>query len=623
MMRVISIGVLMCAHLLCAPALCAPAWAATFGAKAAVEQTDPFVGEPFVFQIQVSGSEHPEQPDLSHVKDFAVAFRGGQQNSRRSVTIINGRVTEDVQEGYFFSYELTPKREGRLVIPSITVISNGRSTQTNPVVINARKPVEAEDFKLRMSLSKDHCYVGEPVILTVTWFIGKDVRDYRFTLPLLNDDTFRLADPEVDTQSGDKVYRIPLGDGEAIGVQGRGREGGKQYATITFQKVLIPVSSGNVTIEPATVACSALTGYKRQRSLFDDDFFGSDFFGTGRRGIYKTVVVPSNGLDLRISDLPLEGRPANFAGHVGEYKIETQATPTEVNVGDPITLTLSLSGPDFLEYVELPPLNEQLRLARDFKVPKERATAEILGKSKVFTQTIRALRLDVKEVPSIELPYFDTVTGTYRVARSEPIPLTVNKTRIITALDAEGVNPMESPGSEIETWTKGIAFNYEDMGALVNQRLTPLSWFRSPLWICLFAGPPLCYVLLLSGIALIRKRNADPTKARARKAFGRLERSLKQAQGSPTSAPACDMVQDAFRHYLGDKLRMGKGALTFNDVKEALKARGLDPGTLDRLKILFERCEAGRYAGIGVSSDGSSIAKQGILLAKDIEKKLK
>jgi hypothetical protein len=247
----------------------------------------------------------------------------------------------------------------------------------------------------------------------------------------------------------------------------------------------------------------------------------------------------------------------------------------------------------------------------------------ILGKSKVFTQTIRALTPDVKEVPSIELPYFDTVTGTYRVARSEPIPLTVNETRIITALDAEGVDPLESAGSEIETWTKGIAFNYEDMGVLVNQRLTPLSWFRSPLWICLFVGPPLCYVLLLSGIALIRKRNADPMKARARKAFGRLTRSLKEAQGSPASAPVCNMIQDAFRHYLGDKLRMPRGALTFNDVKEALEEKGLDQDTLNRLKALFERCEAGSYAGIEGSSNTSSIAEQGILLAKDLEKKLK
>jgi hypothetical protein len=68
---------------------------------------------------------------------------------------------------------------------------------------------------------------------------------------------------------------------------------------------------------------------------------------------------------------------------------------------------------------------------------------------------------------------------------------------------------------------------------------------------------------------------------------------------------------------------MPKGALTFNDVKESLRAKGLDQGTLDRLKALFERCEAGRYAGIGGSSDASSMAEQGILLAKDLEKKLK
>jgi len=112
-------------------------------------------------------------------------------------------------------------------------------------------------------------------------------------------------------------------------------------------------------------------------------------------------------------------------------------------------------------------------------------------------------------------------------------------------------------------------------------------------------------------------------KARARKAFGLLTRSLKEAQGPSSSVHSCDMVQDAFRHYLGDKLRMPKGALTFNDVKEKLKAKGLDRGTLDRLRVFLERCEAGRYAGNAGSSDGASLAEQGTLLAKDLEKKLK
>ena len=292
-------------------------------------------------------------------------------------------------------------------------------------------------------------------------------------------------------------------------------------------------------------------------------------------------------------------------------------------MGDPITLTLSLSGPDYLEHVDLPPLAEQFDLTRDFKVPKERATAEISGGTKTFTQTIRALRPDVTEIPPIELPYFDTVTGSYRVARSEPISLAVHETRIVTALDAEGVEEVASLGSEIETWTKGIAFNYEDMGAVVNQRLKPLSWFRSPLWFYFILGPPLCYVLLFTAVGLVRKRNADPMKTRAKKAFGRLSRSLKEAEGAASTAHTCDLVLDAFRHYLGDKLSIPKGAITFHDVKETLASRGLDQGTLDRLKGLFERCEAGRYAGNAGRSDGAYLAEQGFLLAKDLEKTLK
>jgi len=131
--------------------VCPAALAAPLSATAEVERRDAFVGEAFVFQIQVSGSENPEKPELSHMKDFTVTFRGGQQNSSRSVTIINGRMTQNVQEGYVFAYHLTPKRAGRLVIPSVTIHAGGRTAHTEPVIINAKKPVETDDFKPSVS----------------------------------------------------------------------------------------------------------------------------------------------------------------------------------------------------------------------------------------------------------------------------------------------------------------------------------------------------------------------------------------------------------------------------------------------------------------------------------------
>ena len=68
---------------------------------------------------------------------------------------------------------------------------------------------------------------------------------------------------------------------------------------------------------------------------------------------------------------------------------------------------------------------------------------------------------------------------------------------------------------------------------------------------------------------------------------------------------------------------MAKGALTFNDAKDTLEGKGVDPDILDRLKDLFDQCEAGRYAGGTGLSDGASICEQSLRLAKVLEKQLR
>ncbi len=590
---------------------------------AAVERNTVFVGEPFIYQIQIQGSEDPEKPDVADIPGFDVVFQGGQQNSSTSMTIINGRVTRNVKKGYFFSYQLTPKHEGRLTIPPVAVSVDGRTLQTPPVEINVRKPVSTDDFKLRLDLSKTECYVGEPVTLTFTWYFGKDVRGFNFTLPLIEDtDTFFFADPDVNTNTGKNYYRIPLGDGQVIGEKGEGRYNGKTYATISFQKILIPKKSGIVTIEPARVVCEALDGYDRGSRSPGDDFF-SDFFGSGRRGRYRKVVVPSNSLSLRISDLPVEGKPDGFDGHVGEYTIQASAVPTHVSIGDPITLTITLSGPEYLDHISLPPLNKQKSLAGKFKIPEERATGEVKGKTKVFTQTIRALAPDVTRIPPVELVYFNTRTQQYDIARTSSIPLDVKPARIVTALDAEGGSPSAVNRALVETWVQGIAYNYEGMDVIRNQRFRPLSWFKSPLWCSLIGFPPLVYLMLLTGSTIARKRNADPLAAQSKKAYSLLLGHLKQAEKSESEQAASECILDELRKYLGYKLGIAGGAITFDDVEDLLGERGIHKDQLDTLNRIFETCEAGRYAGASGNSDLKSLAAEIRELAKTIEKRLK
>jgi hypothetical protein len=570
--------------------------AQTFTAEAAVEKLQVYVGEPFVFQVQVKGNDSPEEPNLTGLNGFSVERLGGQQNSSQSVTIVNGRMNRNVSKGYVFNYRLTPQKAGALTIPALSVTADGKAVRTRPVTIRVQTPSETEDFKLRVTLSESRAYIGQPVTMTVTWYIGGNVRDFAFNVPVMKDDRFDVIafDPAVPTTQNSNYLRIALGNQQAIGKKGTGDLNGRSYTTVRFQKVLIPKQAGSISLPQATVSCQATGMRSRRRSLLDEFF--SDPVGLGRAGT-QTVVAPSNPLSLEVKSVPTAGRPAHFSGLVGRYAIEAEAAPTDMNVGDPVTFTLRVSGPTYLANVALPSLQQQTSLARDFRIPQDRAPGVVRGGAKVFTQTIRATHPGVTQIPPVEFSYFNPDSGAYETAETDPIPITVKGTRIITARDAEGVETGGIIQTGIETQEGGIGANYEAFDALETQAQGIGAWLRSPLWAAFILLPPLTYFGLLTFV-FKRNRQSDPILRKAQRAQRDLAKTLKEL---PQSASAGDQqdaaLLDALRRYLGDRLALPAGALTFDDVRKELESRDVSGEVVEELKVVFERCEAGRYAG--------------------------
>ncbi len=561
-------------------------------AEAAVEKLQVYVGEPFVFQVQVKGSESPEKPSLAGLDGFKIQEMGGQQNSSQSVTIVNGRMNRVSSKAYVYSYRLTAKRAGALTIPAITVKVEGKELKTRPVTIRVQTPSETEDFKLRVVLSESKAYVGQPVTMTVTWFVGTDVGEFNFNVPVLEDDRFDVAslDPAVDPNRQGDFIRIALGDQQAIAVRAQGDLDGRTFTTLRFQRVLIPKQAGRLDFPQATVSCQTRGS---RRGL--NDIFGEPF-GLGRRGAPQKVVVPSNAASLQVNELPAAARPANFSGLVGRYSIEAEATPTEMNVGDPITLTLRVSGPRYLAKTELPSLEHQTALVRDFRIPQDRASGTVEGRSKVFTQTIRATHSGVAQIPPIELAYFNPDTDAYETATTEPIPVTVEGTNIITARDAEGSSAGGVVQNELESLEGGIAHNYEDLDALENQVHGLAAWLRSPVWTAFIVAPPLAYFGFLA-LVLIQGRQTDPAVRKARRAHHVFSAALDDLSDMDAGADEQDAaLLLALRQYLGDRLGLPAGSLTFSTVRENLAEREIDDEIIDALDGLFTRCEAGRYA---------------------------
>ncbi len=586
--------------------------------QAVVERQDAFVGEAIPMQIQVNGHNSPDKPILSNIADFTVQFRGGRQNSSTSITNINGKWSRISKHGFIFNYLLTPKRAGQLTFPPVSLSLDGKVYTTRPLTISAKEPEETDDFKLRLHLSQDKCYVGEPVTLTTTWYIGKDVKNFEFIMPLLDDTRFEVVNPMPAPQriNSQDEFEIPLGDATVIARRSKGRLDGNSYTTLSFQQIVIPRQNGELTLPQATVACLALSGYSRQRQRnrsgpFGNDDFFNDFFNQGAQKIYETVITPSNEPRLTVAPLPEAGRPENFNGPVGEFTISAQAAPTHVNVGDPITLTLTVSGP-LVNRVKLPNLHHLAETG--FKIPEEISPGEIKGQSKTFIQTIRAKNDQVREIPAIHLSYFNPRTKKYETARSSAIALSVQPTRIITALDAEGgAQVMKRKIKSIEA---GINFNYDDATVLVSQGAKQTSSVSS--WLIL-AAPPGCFAVLFLSTFLMRRRKKDPASLRAQQAFAELNNKLSflEDRGEITG------LAMALKTYLGHKLRRPPGALTFLDVEHLLKKRGVDRETLKTLEGIFDQCEACQYSGgTTAGKELHRLIQQTRAVAEKLEEKL-
>jgi BatD DUF11 like domain len=589
--------------------------------QAQVDREEVTVGESFRLQIKIDGDDSPAEPDLSELEDFTVVPRGGGQNNRESISIINGKMNRVSEHGYIFNYELTPQKEGLLTVPAIEITAGGKTLLTQPIPIRVSKPIVSNEFKLRTLLSETESYVGQPLVLTVKWFVNTDIAEFKFDLPILEDQRFAFADyPDDSNYQGQDAIAVDLSGSRVIAR--KGQEG--QFTTVTLRRIVIPEEPGEFSLAQGRVFSKIITGYQQNRGPRPFNDFFNDFFGS-RQAIYRQVVTESNPLKIKVSPLPEENRPADFSGLIGQYSLAAEADPTEVNVGDPITLTIMVTGTEYLDNVLLPPLENQPEIKKNFKVPEEMGQGEVDGRVKIFTQTIRARYPTVKEIPGISLNFFNPKTATYESVATKPIPLQVHATNIVTAKDAEGVAPGVAK-NELTSLNKGIAFNYVGEDILESRDFRITSWIGSPAGLALMLVPPCLYLLILVPVSVKRKRLQDAETLQAQKALSEFSRELKTLEQEADHKELPQIVSglvEAMRTYLSKRFAIPPGGLVHKDVAAVLKQRSIEGSLLDELKEILEWCEVYQY-GAGDKTDGSGedvrrMLQTALILFKNID----
>jgi BatD DUF11 like domain len=544
-----------------------PLYAADIEIAAVVEKNILSVGESFIYQIQIQGSDNvsdfPKENwgDTEFTDSFKVEFLGGQNNSSRQIIIINGRRKEIINTAYIISWSLTPLKFGTLTIPSITVSIDGKKYTTRSIKIESKEAEESENLKLLVTLDKYSAYAGEPLLITFTWYIGMNITEFVYSIPFFQDKNFSFIDQENSNADPSSLVRFPVDGISVTAVQGKGTLKGKSYTTITFSKLVTPKTPGNFTIPKSVISVSA----QSSRSGRGSDLFSSFF--SSFQAEYQQFTVPSNDLTLKVVDLPLEGKPDNFNGYIGELNIKTSASPQNVRVGDPITFSMRISGPKNIADWDPPDLQKQYELAANFKMPSEISAGKIDGNSVVFTQTIRSLNDTVTQIPELEIPYFDTSKGIYSIASSQAIPITVARG---SAVNVEGTTNIDSGDLQqeiVQSVNNGINFNYTDVKILKNQNFGLKILSQFPL-ILLLIIPPLFFMILLI-ITLSKKSNFFTIKSRSKNTLVEITKELKNIE-LKLEDPSKDhgkKVKLIFQSYMANKISADNGPITEKDVK--------------------------------------------------------
>jgi hypothetical protein len=511
------------------------------------------VGDTATLSLNFDGGSPDALPSLPNIAQLRYQSVGDST----AISMVNGDVSSVVSH----SYLITALRPGRFVIPSMTVSIDGQTYRSQPVTLTVLKSAPAVDPRttfLKLIVPRTTVYVGEILPVQIQLYF-QNVQGAE--MPHLNEEGFTLGKMIQAGQSAPVLNGI-------------------QYRMFELRTFVVPAKVGKLNLGPATMSMSVPRPDARR-----------DFFG--RIADWQPVTLESNPQPLDVLPLPAENVPNSFSGAVGNFTLHVSVSPTNIAVGDPITVKVQISGQGPLENLTLPAQADW----QQFKVyppTSDFQPSDDSGSSgtRTFSLTVVPQNLEIKELPPFEFSYFDPNQKSYRTLEQPAVPLIVRPT-------AASLPPPTLA-------TAGAADNSNAPRDIISirQRLGDLTSIREPLiqqpW---FLGLQCLPALVWAGL-LIRRRQKEKMdsnpKLRRQKQVEQTIRSglreLRQFASANQSVEFFAELVHLLQEQLGERLDLPASAITEAVLEERLQPLGLPEDQIAQLRELFQACNQARYA---------------------------
>ena len=466
--------------------------------------------------------------------------------------------------------------------------------------------VSGKDLFLRVIPSKKSAYVGEQVVLTYKLYTKVGVSSVSLS--------------KMPAYAG--FWTKDISDNNGTLRQSSEYVNGIEYTTAEIQKVIVvPQRSGKLTIDPMTMECVAQVRTERSNSRGMDPFeafFNDPFFNRNIVNVKKELS--SQPFTLDVKSLPENGKPASFAGAVGNYNFKSEIDKTELSTNEAVTITLTVSGTGNVELLQMP----EPVFPPDFEVydPKVSTTTNVGSQGLNGTKKAEYLaiprRAGTFTIPSIEFSYFNPSSETYQTVSTEPYEIKVEKG--FGSDDGGGIyasnqEDIKYLGSDIRHIMTG------------NPRLKPMQ--------TVFFGSAAYYVALLALLALfiilllvLKKREQltqDTAANRNRKADkvarGRLKNAYQHLKAKDQEKFYVEMSQ-ALWGYIADKLGIERSKLSMDTVSETMKGKNVPDELTQQFIDTLNNCEFARFAPGSAEEKMDDLYQRGIDVISKAEKVL-
>ena len=371
--------------------------------------------------IAVTGTSQNAEIELPEIDNIRLHNRG--QSSQ--FTVINGSISSSISQQYLVQAE----KPGTYTIPSIMVIAEGESYSTQPIDFQVTpagvKPrvyssttdqAAGEISFIRISEKTGNHFPGEIVPLTIKAYFSQAYRADINSLPSI------IGDGVVMSQLQDKPQQTE----ESVN--------GRMYHVLIWKTSISGIKVGEHPIHFSLDATLLIPQKSRSMSpfggssFFNDPFFNNsdldNFFGSTKR---KPIVSVSPEIVFNVLPLPTDTQPANFSGAIGDFDLKVRATPVDVEIGEPLTLTMEISGTGNFDRVVAPVFPD----SPDWKTYPPTSEFSEQGSSytgtKIFEQAIVARNGNISEIPSLSFSYFDPGQKRYITKTSQAIALHLKK----------------------------------------------------------------------------------------------------------------------------------------------------------------------------------------------------